>query len=143
MQDNRFFDTSVLVYAFDKDEPTKQATILKRLQEMKDNEEKGVISSQVLLELYNVLTRFLSSPLSQNEAASIVNDFIDAAGWIKLDYKLSTAKHAVSIATNHKAKIWDTLIVETMKENNIYTIVTENEKDFKKIPGVKIINPFR
>jgi predicted nucleic acid-binding protein len=30
-----------------------------------------------------------------------------------------------------------------MKENNVYTIVTENEKDFKKIKGIKVINPFK
>jgi hypothetical protein len=30
-----------------------------------------------------------------------------------------------------------------MKENGIDTIITENEKDFKKIPGIKVINPFK
>ncbi len=30
-----------------------------------------------------------------------------------------------------------------MRKNNIYTIITENEKDFKKIPWLKVINPFK
>ena len=42
-----------------------------------------------------------------------------------------------------KTNIWDTPIMETMKENNVYAIVTENEKDFKRIKGIKVINPFK
>jgi predicted nucleic acid-binding protein len=30
-----------------------------------------------------------------------------------------------------------------MKENGINKIYTENEKDFKKIPGIKVINPLK
>jgi predicted nucleic acid-binding protein len=30
-----------------------------------------------------------------------------------------------------------------MKENGVYIIFTENEKDFKKIKGIKVINPFK
>jgi hypothetical protein len=30
-----------------------------------------------------------------------------------------------------------------MVENEIKTIVTENEKDFKRVPGIRIFNPFK
>jgi predicted nucleic acid-binding protein len=38
---------------------------------------------------------------------------------------------------------WDALIVATMEENSIDTIITENEKDFKKVKWIKTINPFK
>jgi hypothetical protein len=30
-----------------------------------------------------------------------------------------------------------------MLEHDIHTIVTENERDFKKIPGITVVNPFK
>ncbi len=38
---------------------------------------------------------------------------------------------------------WDALIAETMLENGVSTIYTENEKDFKKMRGINAINPFK
>lgn len=32
---------------------------------------------------------------------------------------------------------------QTMKENGITEIITENEADFHNIPGIKITNPFK
>jgi predicted nucleic acid-binding protein len=37
----------------------------------------------------------------------------------------------------------DALIAACMLENGIEIIVTENERDFKRIPGITVINPFR
>ena len=137
-----FFDTSVIVYAFDSSEVEKHSIALKLIEKAM-NEGNGVISSQVLLELYNVLTRFVTNPLSREDAERIIKDFVDAPSWRKLDYGVSTAVGAVETSVRLKTSIWDTLITETMKENNVYTIVSENEKDFKKIKGIRVINPFK
>jgi predicted nucleic acid-binding protein len=143
MPDDKFIDTSVLVYAFDKTDNAKHTIAAKLIKAMSNGGEKPVVSVQVLLELYNVLTRFISNPLLPNEALSILNDFFESSDWIKLNYDGSIAKRAIATATDYKMKIWDVLIAETMKENNICTIITENEKDFKKIPGITVVNPFK
>lgn len=143
MPDEMFFDTSTLVYAFDTSDPEKHEIALGLVHDILADKEKGIVSGQVLAELYNVLTGYVSNPLSGDEAATIISDFVDASGWIKLDYKTATVKRAASASTKHGIKIWDALIAETMKENEIYTIITENEKDFKKIPGIRAVNPFR
>ena len=137
-----FFDTSVIVYAFDSSEVEKHSIALKLIEKAM-NEGNGVISSQVLLELYNVLTRFVTNPLPREDTERIIKDFVGASSWRKLDYGVSTAVSAVETSVRLKTSIWDTLITETMKENNVYTIVTENEKDFKKIKGIRVINPFK
>jgi len=41
----------------------------------------------------------------------------------------------------YKVHFWDALIAATMIENNVFTIFTENTKDFKKIKGITAINP--
>ena len=35
------------------------------------------------------------------------------------------------------------LIAACMLEHAILTIVTENERDFRRIPGITVINPFK
>ncbi|MFQ5406347.1 MAG: hypothetical protein ACE5DI_04280 [Candidatus Micrarchaeia archaeon] len=35
------------------------------------------------------------------------------------------------------------LIAATMFENNCFEILTENVKEFKKIPGITAVNPFK
>jgi predicted nucleic acid-binding protein len=137
-----FFDTSVLVYAFDSSEVKKHDIALNMINRITASG-GGVISSQVLLELYNVLTRFAANPLTSKETGGIVKYFTEASMGRKIDYNLPIAIRAVEAAARFKTNIWDTLIAETMKENGVYTIATENEKDFKKIKGITIINPFK
>jgi predicted nucleic acid-binding protein len=137
-----FFDTSIIVYAFDSSEVEKHNIALDLIENAM-NEGNGAVSSQVLLELYNVLTRFVSNPLPPEDVKRIIKGFADASSWHKLDYSISTALRTVETSARLKTKIWDTLITETMKENGVYAIVTENEKDFKKIKGIKVINPFK
>jgi len=43
----------------------------------------------------------------------------------------------------HRVPFWDALIAACMLENGISTIVTENEADFKRIPGITTSNPFK
>lgn len=42
-----------------------------------------------------------------------------------------------------KKHFWDAVIVETMKENRVNQIYTENEKDFEIFEYIKAINPFK
>ena len=51
-----FFDTNVLLYAFDDTQPTKQA-IARKLIERLGRERKAVLSTQVLIELFHNLVR--------------------------------------------------------------------------------------
>ncbi len=143
MKDRRFFDTNVLVYAFDLNEPQKRASVLKLISNMEESNETMSISTQVLLEFYSAVTTKISVPIERKEAAAIINDFAAASEWIKLEYTLETARKAAVLSSEHKVPIWDALIAETMKENGVDTILTENEKDFKKVPGIKVINPFK
>ena len=50
---------------------------------------------------------------------------------------------AIELVKLYRAPFWDALIAATMLEHGIDTIVTENERDFKKIPGITIINLFQ
>ena len=49
---------------------------------------------------------------------------------------------AIDIVSRHKIHLWDAMIAACMKENDINEIVTENKKDFEKIPDIQVIVPF-
>jgi predicted nucleic acid-binding protein len=49
----------------------------------------------------------------------------------------------MDLVRERRAPFWDALIAACMLENGIEIIVTENERDFKRIPGITVTNPFR
>lgn len=102
---------------------------------------KGVISNQILVELYNALTRKLG--VDPDIARVIGDSFITSENWRKVSYSNMTVKAALEISKAFRAPFLDSLIAETMKENGINQIITENENDFIRIPGIKLKNPLR
>lgn len=66
-----------------------------------------------------------------------------SVNWTKINYSADTLEQAMNTAINQKVDFWDALIAETMKENGIVKIYTENEQDFMKIPGIKVVNPLK
>ncbi len=49
----------------------------------------------------------------------------------------------MEIVESVRAPFWDALIAACMLEHGIEVIVTESEKDFKNIPGITVLNPFK
>lgn len=139
MKDEIFYDTNVLYYAYDLSEPKKRRTCQTLISRIFMGETKGVISNQILVELYNALTRKLG--VKSDTAKVIVDSFITSANWLKISYNHITVKAALDTSKAFRAPFLDSLITETMKENGINQITTENEKDFARIPGIKIKNP--
>jgi len=143
MKDEVFFDTNIIAYAFDKSEPRKKKICERLVERVFKGEIRGCVSNQVLGELFVVLTEKIGKPISRETARIIVEAFIESDKWKKIDYSSLTVKKALVNAERVKASFWDILIVETMKENKVSKIYTENEKDFRKIGGVEVINPFK
>jgi predicted nucleic acid-binding protein len=141
MIDEIFFDTNIIHYAFDSSEPYKREKCEKLVEQVFHGEVRGVISNQILVELFNTLTRKLDVPYEKAE--TIVKTFIASEYWKKINYTHNTVDRALNESNLLKAPFLDVLIAETMKENGMSKIVTENEKDFRKIPGIGIINPFK
>jgi len=138
-----FFDTNILVYAFDISEEEKRTICSELLSRVFNGELAGVLSSQVLAEVFYVLTGKVKIPTSGKEAKEIILNFLKSENWLKINYDENTLEKAISISIDVKVDLWDALIAETMKENGINKIYTENEGDFKKIPGIKVVNPFK
>ena len=58
-----------------------------------------------------------------------------------MGYDARTLLSAFEINITYEAHYWDALIAATMRENNIFSIYTEDD-DFESIPWLTVINPF-
>lgn len=143
IDDEICFDTTILGYAYDESYEKERAVCKELVNKAFHGEIKGVVSNQILGELFNILTNKIEKPVEIEKAEIIINSFIESGNWIKHNYDYNTIKSAIMSVKVNKSPFWDTVIAETMKENGINKIYTENDRDFKKIPGIKVINPLK
>jgi predicted nucleic acid-binding protein len=68
-----------------------------------------------------------------------VKDFADS---VVLDISPEVIEHCVVLRKNKKIKTPDAIIAATALAHD-YTLITNNEKDFVNIKGLKIINPHK
>jgi len=134
-------DTNIFVYAYDIHEINKREKCLGIVKSVFTGVEKAYISNQILGELFYVLTQNMKKPLSAEMAEEVVISIIESNNWLKIDYNHKTVMKAIAYTKRFKIPFWDALIVATMIENNVFTIYTEDEKDFSGIPGLEVVNP--
>jgi predicted nucleic acid-binding protein len=138
MNDRAFFDTNVLVYAFDNSEPGKSA-IAKKLIHDFGKDGNLALSTQVLQEFYVTLTKVGRSLLTSEDAGEIVNDFAEFP-LVQVD------KNIISRAMKrHRSKVfsfWDALIVEAALQSGCSQLLSEDMQDGLVIDSLTIRNPF-
>jgi len=140
--ETRLIDTNVRVYAYDLSEPAKRQVSRTMLDQIWD-EGGGVVAIQNLSEFFVVVTGKVQYPLTVSDARTIISDILRSGRWLVLNQNDNTIVAAIDLVERTGAPYWDALIVACMMEHGITTIVTENERDFRKIPGITVINPFK
>ena len=136
----QLIDTNILVYAYDKSY-LKKHKIAKVVVKTSWQTKSGVLSIQNLAEFYSIITRKVQKPIAISKAKQIILDLIE--GFEILRYSEQTIVSAIDNQMIYGIPFRDSLIVATMEENGIDTIITENEKDFKKVEWLNVINPFK
>lgn len=133
-----FFDTNVLVYAFDINEPEKGA-IAKRL--IQDFGSKGnlVLSTQVLQEFYVTVTKAKKQMLTKKKAEDIVNDFAEFP-LVQVDKAI--VSKAMKRHQSNAFSFWDSLIVEAALQSDCSTLLSEDMQNGLIIDSLIISNPF-
>ena len=129
-----FVDTNILAYAFDGADPAKQAAARAALGSGVDI----VISTQVMLELFTVLTRKLTPAWEPAEAAQVL-DHLAAFETVGADHLL--VRKAAHTSAEHQLTIWDAMILEAAAEAGCATLWTEDLTTGATIRGVTITNP--
>ena len=130
-----FIDTNILIYAFTADEPTKQETALKFL-----NDCLPVISTQVVKEFSNVLLKKTSIGLKA--IRETINEITDVADVVNEDIGLIFT--AFDIHERYKFSFYDSLIVAAAMKSRCKALLSEDMQDGLVIDEtLKIVNPFK
>jgi predicted nucleic acid-binding protein len=134
-----FFDTNVLLYMYDDDEPQKKARAIDVFEKaVEDN--LAVLSTQVLQEFYVNATRKLAVPLSPERAAARVRDFARLP-LVRVDEAMILA--AIERNRSMSLSFWDALIVEAALRSGARRLLTEDLKHGQWIGDLTVENPFR
>ncbi len=138
MNDKVFFDTNVLVYAFDKSEPEK-GTIAKRLIRDFGSEGNIVLSTQVLQEFYVTVTKANKDMLTKEKAEEVVNDFAEFP-LVQVDRIIIS--RAMKRHQSDAFSFWDSLIVEAALQSGCSKLLSEDIHNGLMINSLAISNPF-
>jgi predicted nucleic acid-binding protein len=132
-----FVDTNILIYAHDLDAKEKHLIARAVLDELWANR-TGVVSTQVLQELYVNVTRKLPKPLSKKVARTIVDTYVI---WC-VDITPAEIATAFRIEDEARISFWDALICAAAMNSGAERILSEDLNSGQRITGIRIENPF-
>jgi len=134
-----FFDTNVLAYIHDEDSPKKRRFARELLASWFPTG-RMVISTQVLQELFVVLTRKLSPPVPSGVALKELEHLNLGARTVVVTPEM--VFDAVRVHREVSISFWDALIVSAAAYGGCKVLFTEDLNPGQVIEGVRVENPF-
>jgi predicted nucleic acid-binding protein len=139
MKDRTFVDTNILVYAHDLDAGEKYEMARKAVSKLWESR-TGVVSTQVLQELYVTLTRKTRMPLDKPTVRRIIKSY---AGWEVVVNDSEIILQASDIEDAYGLSFWDALIISAAYSKDVAKILTEDLQHGQHVEGILIVNPFK
>ena len=132
-------DTNILVYAYDPGDERKTRRAIEVLTQL-ELSKRGVLSTQILNEFFNTVTRNIPNPIELSSARVTVQRFIEH--WEIVPVTTDVVQEGMRGAVEHQLAFWDSLIWAAAKLNGVDTILTEDFSHGQVVEGVRIVNPF-
>jgi predicted nucleic acid-binding protein len=133
-----FVDTNIIVYAYDTTAGEKHHKARQIMQDLWRSGD-GLISTQILQDLYVTLTRKIPRPLKPAQAGEIVEDMLT---WDVVVNDGQSVLMAVDLECREKLSFWDALVVAAAVRGGAAVILSEDLTSGRTLAGVKIENPF-
>jgi predicted nucleic acid-binding protein len=133
-----FVDTNVLVYTRDCSEPAKHGRAREWLEHLWTSG-AGRLSTQVLKEYYQVVTRRLDPGLSREEARADIRDLLT---WRPIDVSAEVLEQAWSIEDRYGFSWWDSMILAAARRLRCDYFLSEDLQGGQDVDGVVVIDPF-
>jgi predicted nucleic acid-binding protein len=138
MRDRIFVDTNILVYAHDADAGEKHAAAAQAVTDLWESR-NGILSTQVLQELYITLTRKVAAPVTGDVVRRLIRNYMT---WELVLNDGAIILHAGEIGDSYQLSFWDGLIVAAAYSKNAAIILTEDMNHGQVVEGIRIENPF-
>jgi len=140
-------DTNILVYAHNLDSKfnEKAAAFLEKVMNERDMDGNPsvCVPAQVFTEFLSVITQQnLESPLSLEDAAAVVQEYVDSGVMIVAqgDAYVQTLLDILKNVRSRK-KTFDAAIAAALKDAGVRGIYTVNVDDFKEYDFLEVIDP--
>lgn len=133
-----FCDTNVLVYAFDTSAGIKREEA-RLLVERLWREGAGVVSVQILQELFVTLTRKVRNPLSVGNARALVADF---AAWRVIAPEAKDVLAAIDGAERWQVSFWDAMVLQAAHIAGADILWSEDLNSGQSFNGTFVQSPF-
>ncbi|MHC5674894.1 PIN domain-containing protein [Nostoc sp.] len=136
MSNNIFIDTNLWIYLYAKNPPEKYQKVAELI---KNNSSLLLISTQVLGELFHVLSR--KKFTSKTDAITIISDLINTFPVQAIN--TTEVIQALEINTKYNYSYWDSLIIATALLGKCSIIYSEDMQHNQLIDNkIRILNPF-
>ena len=139
MSDRFFFDSNVLVYAYDSSAPAKQRRAQSLLADGLQSD-CATLSTQVLSEFFVTVTAKIREPMSALEAQDVLNTLC-IIPVVEID--LPMINRAIDTHRSYGISYWDALIVSAAERAGCLTILSEDLNDGQAYHGITVRDPFR
>lgn len=133
-----FCDTNVLVYAHDISGGSKRERA-QRLVERLWHSGDGVVSIQVLQELYVVLTRKLPRPIGPDDAKMVVAAL---CSWQVVEPTAHDVLDAIDASRRWRVSFWDAMLLTAAHRAGAAVLWSEDLSDGARYDGLVVRNPF-
>ena len=133
-----FVDTNILVYVHDLSAGAKCSRAQELTSELWDSG-KGVVSTQVLQELYIALRRRLKIAVSIADAAEILRDYFQ---WEVVVNNRDSIIRAAELEARYKISFWDGLILQAAERAGAELMYSEDLSHGQMYGSVRVLNPF-
>ena len=133
-----FVDTNLLVYAYDSSAGKKWKTSLEVLSLLWTHR-TGVISTQVIQELFVSLTQKVKNPILPETAKEIISDLVQ---WPLVVNDGKNILRAIDLQIKYHLSFWDSLILQAAITSKSEFLLSEDFQDGQVIESVTIVNPF-
>jgi predicted nucleic acid-binding protein len=131
-----FFDSNVVLYAFAADGGLKRQVAVDLIDTYKA-QRNLVLSVQVLMESYNVLTR--KRGVAPQDALAVVR--LLAQGEV-VSPSPDAALLALQLAAGHRLQTWDALIVQAALQAGCEILFSEDLQAGRRFGTLEVVNPF-
>jgi predicted nucleic acid-binding protein len=133
-----FVDTNLLVYAYDSSAGKKWRTSLEVLSLLWIHR-TGVLSTQVIQELFVSLTQKVKNPILSETAREIISDLLR---WPLVVNDGKNILRAVELQMKYHFSFWDSLILQAAIVSKSEFLLSEDFQAGQVIESVTIVNPF-
>ncbi len=137
MNDKVLIDTNLWIYLYSKVPPEKYQKVRELVDE---NFDAIIVSTQVLSELYNALTK--KKYRTKDEAEAIIIEMI--ATFPIMEIETVNILKAIEMNKRHQYSYWDSSVIATALLHNCHTLYSEDLQHNQLIENsLHIMNPFQ